>query len=105
MTDRTVVLAVVVLLGAFCLLGLGGLIWLIDHGSDGEVLAIVAGPTSAALGALGALLASTRSSEHVRIVNPPSDPVPTQERGAIDLVDALVVVVIVLVILYLAQRI
>lgn len=60
--DRTVVLAVVVLLGLFSLLGLGGIVWLIDGGSDASSIAVVSTLTGGALGSLGTLLASTRSS-------------------------------------------
>lgn len=60
MTDSFVVRAVVLLLGAFALIGLAGLIFLVWSGTAGSDLAIVGGPTGVALGALGALLVSTR---------------------------------------------
>lgn len=60
-TDSRVVLAVVVLLGVFGLLGMGGLIWLVHSGADGNAVAIIAGPTGTAVGALAAVLATTRT--------------------------------------------
>lgn len=83
MTDTFTVRAVVLMLGLFALLGLGGLVWLVDHGVDGDQLAIIAGPTGTALGALGAVLVSTRSAgdppQPVHITNPPAAPVPVEE--------------------------
>lgn len=83
MGDRWTERAVVVMLGVFALVGLGGLIWLIDHGSvtDAALLAIIAGPTGTALGSLGTLLArlgGDRPAE-VQVVNTPLDPVPVAE--------------------------
>lgn len=83
MTDNFTVRAVVMLLGVFALVGLVGLIWLIDHGSvsDAALLAIIAGPTGTALGSLGTLLART-STDHpapVQVVNPPNDPVQVED--------------------------
>lgn len=65
MTDRLTVRLVVVLLGLFALTGLAGLIWLVDHDVEGELLAIVATPMGSALGALSAVLVSTRSAPEV----------------------------------------
>jgi uncharacterized membrane protein len=62
MTDRKVVLAVVLLLGLFALGGLAGTVWLISRDRQPESIAVVAGLTGTALGALGTMLASTRSS-------------------------------------------
>lgn len=62
MTDRRVVMSVVVILGAFSLFGLAGTVWLIDGGTPAEMIAIVAGLTGTALGGVTGLLASTRST-------------------------------------------
>lgn len=61
MTDRFVVRSVVLFLGVATLIGLVGLIWLVDQGkaTDAALLAVVAGPTGSALGALSALLVHT----------------------------------------------
>lgn len=61
MTDRFTVRAVVVFLGAGMLTGLLGLIWLVGRTDvrDAALLAVIAGPTGTALGALGTLLART----------------------------------------------
>lgn len=73
--------AVVLFLGTFALFGLGGLIWLIDHGSvsDAALLAIIAGPTGGALGALGTLLARVGGASDVRVTNEPTEPLPTTD--------------------------
>lgn len=83
MIDRFSERAVVLFLGSFAILGLGGLIWLIDHGSvkDAALLAIIAGPTGGALGALGTLLARVGpgdGTQQVQVVNAPTDPVPVE---------------------------
>lgn len=62
MTDRKVVLAVIVLLGIFALAGLTGTILLVFYERPGENVAVVAGLTGTALGSIGTLLASTRSN-------------------------------------------
>lgn len=86
MTDGRVVLAVVLMIGTFALGGLVGSIWLIDSGAKAEAVAIVSGLTGTALGALGSLLASTRSSlgepSPVSVVNTESDPVPVDTKPA-----------------------
>lgn len=79
MTDTKVVLAVVLLLGTFALGGLAGAIWLISTGSPAESIAIISGLSGTALGSLGTLLASTRSSAtptEVTVANTAADPVP-----------------------------
>lgn len=58
MTDSRTVLTVVVFLGLLALIGLAGTIWLIHEGDDAS---LVIGVTGTALGALGSLLATTRS--------------------------------------------
>lgn len=64
--DKFVVRAVVCFLGVAVLLGLGGIIWLIasdPSSADAALLAIVAGPTGTALGALGSLLVRVGGSD------------------------------------------
>lgn len=68
MTDRLVILVVVVSLAVFATLGMAGLIYLVAVHVSGNDLAIIATPTGTALGALGALLVSTRST--------PTEPTP-----------------------------
>lgn len=77
MQDRFVVRSVVVFLGVATLIGLMGLIWLVDQGkaSDAALLAVVAGPTGSALGALSALLVHT-GSEPTPTPTPPGTPTP-----------------------------
>lgn len=84
MTDKFTVRSVVLLLGAFALVGIAGLIWLIDHQAASENLAIVSGLTGTALGALGAVLVSTRtvtdSPQPVRIEDEPVEVVETKPK-------------------------
>lgn len=85
MTDRFTVRAVVCFLGSATLLGLGGLIWLVGttNVKDAALLAVVAGPTGTALGALGTMLASTRTidAQPVTVVNEPDEAVPVADTG------------------------
>lgn len=86
MTDRFTVRAVVLLLGAFALIGLGGLIWLIGgakNATDATLLAVVAGPTGTALGALGTLLARTSVGDDapLPVAGPGGGPVPVNDVG------------------------
>ncbi len=78
-----VVLCVVLLVGSFALVGLAGTIWLIDRDRAAESVAIISGLTGTALGALAALLVSTRSSaepsQPVVVTNTAAEPVPTVE--------------------------
>lgn len=60
-TDSRVVLAVVILLGMIGVVGLGGVIWLVHDGADGNAVAIVASLSGPAIGALAAVLATTRT--------------------------------------------
>lgn len=84
MTNKGTVFLVVVFLGVATLLGMGGLIWLVGTTDvkDAALLAIVAGPTGTALGALATLLASTRTEAGppapVVVANAPTDPVPVE---------------------------
>lgn len=83
MTDRRVVLIVVIMLGVFALGGLAALTWLVHGKTPGDQLAIIAGPMGVALGALSAVLVSTRTADGppqaVNVVNPPADPIPVEE--------------------------
>lgn len=84
MTDRLTVVMVVTFLGVSTLVGLGGLIWLVGRleVKDAALLAIIAGPTGTALGALGTLLASTRTGPMpVTGIAGGTDPVETHEVG------------------------
>jgi hypothetical protein len=82
MTNKGTVFLVVAFLGIATLLGMGGLIWLVGTTDvkDAALLAIVAGPTGTALGALSTLLASTRTEQGgpvpVQVQNTPPDAVP-----------------------------
>ena len=85
MTNQRTVTMVVAFLGLFALAGLFGTVWLIDHQRDASNIAIVAGMTGTALGALGAVLASTKTTEiamPVTVENPPADPVNVEEVPA-----------------------
>ena len=50
MTDRKTVLLVVCFLGAFALLGLAGVVWLVSTGTASDAVAIVSTLTGSALG-------------------------------------------------------
>lgn len=73
-------------LGGVTLVGLVGLIVLVGSTSvkDAGLLAVVAGPTGTALGALGTLLASTRTvdspPQEVLVTNEPTSPVPVEAQ-------------------------
>lgn len=73
-------------LGSATLLGMAGLIWLVGTTAvkDAALLAVVAGPTGTALGALGTMLASTRTVDTpspVTVVNEPEDAVPVADAS------------------------
>lgn len=86
MTDRRVVLIVVVMLGVFALGGLAALTWLVHGKTPGDQLAIIAGPMGVALGALSAVLVSTRTTDitqPVTVVNEgPGEAIPTTDVKA-----------------------
>lgn len=83
MTDRKVVLIVVLMLGVFALGGLAALAWLIHGKTPGSELAIISGPMGVALGALAAVLVSTRTTEdppqNVQVVNAAAEAIPTTD--------------------------
>ena len=79
-------IAVVLFLGTFALLGLGGSLWLVAHDKSGEAIALVSGMTGTALGALASMLTQTaqrpqNDSQDVTVVNKPSDPVPITDSA------------------------
>lgn len=59
--DRTVVLAVVILLGLVAVIGLTGVIWLVHDATEGNAVAAVSAMPIAAIGALAGILAMTRT--------------------------------------------
>ena len=62
MTERPVVIAVVYLLGACALIGLGGVIALIALKADASNLAALTALVGPAIGGLASILATTRTS-------------------------------------------
>lgn len=72
-TSKTTVQTVVILLGLFAILALGGVVYLVDTGAPVASVAIVSTPMGVALGSLGTLLASTRSpvAAQLPVVTPP----------------------------------
>lgn len=110
MTSPRIVQTVVILLGLVVLLGLGGVIWLVDHKVDPSGIALVSGITGTALGALGSLLATTRTG-----ADPTTESLVEQasaagaarveadlralDQGRTDLVTAVVAVVVLLIVL------
>lgn len=87
MTSKGTVFLVVAFLGVATLMGMGGLIWLVGTTDvkDAALLAIVAGPTGTALGALATLLASTRTESGppvpVQVQNTREDAVPVDAQA------------------------
>jgi hypothetical protein len=83
MTDIRIVRMVVLFLGVFCLGSLTAMSWLIHGKTPGAELAIIAGPMGTALGALGAVLVSTRTTNEapqpVSVTNTAADPIPVEE--------------------------
>lgn len=74
-------LLVIILLGVFALVSLLGTIWLIANKADQGSVAVVSGLCGTALGALGTILSRTSGdTQQVQVVNPPSDPVPVEEK-------------------------
>jgi hypothetical protein len=60
-TDKSTVNLVVLLLGIGSIVGLAGLIWLIYEGTDANALLAISSPVALMVGALAAVLSSTRS--------------------------------------------
>lgn len=93
--DR-VALTVIRFLGTAAILGLLGVVFLVyqttqsDNEIDPSTVALVAGVSTlagSALGALGSILASTKGAapQPVTVENTPADPVPTAPAAAADL--------------------
>jgi hypothetical protein len=82
MTDTWTVRTTVILLGLFSLIGIGGLIWLISVDKSAEAILPIVSLTSASIGAVSALLVSTRSSPESPqpVVGPGGGPVPVMEE-------------------------
>lgn len=79
MTNQRTITLVVAFLGAFGLLVVAGAIYLASTSKQvPDPLWTLAGT---AIGALGSLLASTKSNEAVVIANEPNDPVPVENTG------------------------
>lgn len=62
-TEHTVVRIVVIALSLVVLSGMGALTWLISVGADATKISLISSPTTTALGALAAMLVSTRSTK------------------------------------------
>lgn len=80
MTDRATVRTVVYFLGAIALVGLVGLIFLLDRGRPAASVAVVGTIVGGAAGSLGTLLASTRTEptgDEVRAALAGLEPTPT----------------------------
>ncbi len=60
-TAKSTVNLVIIILGVFALVGLVGVLWLTDSGTDAAAIAVIVGPMGVALGAVGGVLASTRT--------------------------------------------
>lgn len=61
MTDRRTVQLVILILGIFAIAGLAGIVYLIDSGSASESVSPLVALVGPAIGAVGAMLVSTRS--------------------------------------------
>jgi hypothetical protein len=88
MTDSRVVTLVVYFLGALAALGLGGVIFLVGTNHTTEEVSIVVALAGPPIGALGTLLASTRSGpaevQPVVVANEDTDPVPVEAAVAVE---------------------
>lgn len=61
-TPKSVIMAVVIVLGLFALASLGAVTFLLSDGQTGETVAIIVGPMGVAIGAVAGVLASTRTT-------------------------------------------
>jgi hypothetical protein len=89
-TPKAVILAVVIVLGLFALGALGACFVLLENGKNPTVVAVIATPMGVALGLVGGILASPRTTPEI----PPggqvttgattitSAPQPTNESGS-----------------------
>jgi hypothetical protein len=77
--------------GAFSLIGLGGLVWLVNGGRtpDGHIVALVGVVGTSIGGMLGFLMRGVippsvpkdpDAPQDVNVVNPPNQPVPVEEK-------------------------
>ncbi len=85
MTSDRVILAVVLILGAFALGGLAGTVWLCSVGAEVGLVAVVSGLTGTAVGLVGSMLNSTRSVGELPTpvtITEQIEPVPTTETGS-----------------------
>lgn len=83
LNDRRVVLLVTSLLGAIAIIGLVGVIWLVWRDTDPASIAIVSSLAATALGSLGALLVSAKTSAAPTDTPGPSDPVASVASASI----------------------
>lgn len=89
-TSKTTINLVVIFLGVFALAALGAVTYLIDQNASAANVAIIVGPMGVALGAVGGVLASTRSpiAAQLPVVTPPehiaAPPVGTVEPAQPD---------------------
>lgn len=89
MTDKNVVNLVVWMLGTIALAALAGVVLLAFYGKNDSALSILGTIASGASGAVGGLLASTRSAPpqgeeaaKVKVVNEPKEAIPVEEGEA-----------------------
>lgn len=87
-TERGTIFMVVGFIGSFTIIALLSMVWMVTSGSEpsdqvyGGLFTLI----GTGLGALGSMLVRTSSSsdtQDVSVVNPPSDPVPTEEASAV----------------------
>lgn len=90
---------VILFLGSLALVSLGGVIYLTANGQG--IPDVLVGTVSGSLSALGAILAKTSSDVAPVTTGGPTTVNVEGERGAVDIVTALVVVILVVVLLVL----
>lgn len=86
--DKSTVNLVVLMLGAASLIGLLGIVVLVAMSKSGEAIALVSTPTAAALGALGGVLANTKSVDVKGLDELAAAASPTPSVGAVSIVTA-----------------
>jgi len=88
MTDKRTVTIVVGALAFLCIMGFGGVIYLVSKSVEVASIATVAGLTGQAFGSLSSLLASTRTVEGGSIPQAPTPPpAPSPEPTPVTLVN------------------
>lgn len=80
-TPKNVVTFVVVSLAVFALAALAGTIWLISEGTNSALIAIISGQGTTALGALAAVLVSTKAESAP--APPAADPLAAEAAAAV----------------------